>query len=196
VCDERINDGCNLAAPAFDPLSCGDVVFGASFGLAPRDTDWFEVVSETQRELTLTVTAEFPAQILILQGECLGELTTLAATAVEVGQSGSLAACVPAGSAYLFISTGTSARPIRSGIPCEGDPDELPGFYGNHYVLELQCAACVQPVFGDLNGDGLVDGADLGLLLGNWDGQGVGDLDGDGIVSGADLGLLLAGWTN
>ncbi len=48
------------------------------------------------------------------------------------------------------------------------------------------------PASEDLNGDGEVDGGDLGLLLANWGQPGVGDLDGDGIVSGSDLGLLLA----
>ncbi len=47
---------------------------------------------------------------------------------------------------------------------------------------------------GDLNGDGVVDGADLGALLQNWGGSGTGDLNGDGIVDGADLGLLLQNW--
>jgi len=47
----------------------------------------------------------------------------------------------------------------------------------------------------DLNGDGVVDGADLGILLANWGGTGLGDLNGDGIVDGADLGLLLAAWS-
>jgi len=46
----------------------------------------------------------------------------------------------------------------------------------------------------DLNGDGVVDGADLGLLLGEWGGPGAGDLNGDGTVDGADLGLLLGAW--
>lgn len=51
-----------------------------------------------------------------------------------------------------------------------------------------------QPEPCDLTGDGQVDGADLGLLLGNWGGSGVGDLDGDGAVDGADLGQLLGAW--
>ncbi len=46
----------------------------------------------------------------------------------------------------------------------------------------------------DLNGDGVVDGADLGILLNNWGGDGVGDLNGDGVVDGADLGILLINW--
>lgn len=50
-------------------------------------------------------------------------------------------------------------------------------------------------VFGDLNGDEVVDGADLGLLLANWGGSDAGDLNEDGVVDGADLGLLLASWS-
>jgi len=52
----------------------------------------------------------------------------------------------------------------------------------------------------DLNQDGVVAGADLGLLLAAWGPcasfpECGADLDCDGIVGGADLGLLLAAWT-
>lgn len=48
---------------------------------------------------------------------------------------------------------------------------------------------------GDLDGDGQVDGADLGLLLGAWGSTDpVADLDGEGVVDGADLGILLGAW--
>jgi hypothetical protein len=46
----------------------------------------------------------------------------------------------------------------------------------------------------DLDGSGSVDGADLGLLLGNWGAGGATDLSGDGTTDGADLGLLLGAW--
>jgi hypothetical protein len=50
---------------------------------------------------------------------------------------------------------------------------------------------------GDLDGDGLVTGADLGLLLGAWGAAGVpADLDLSGSVGGADLGVLLGNWSN
>lgn len=51
---------------------------------------------------------------------------------------------------------------------------------------------------GDLNDDGVVNGADLGLMLGAWGAPvafPAADLHQDGIVDGADLGLLLAAWT-
>jgi hypothetical protein len=52
------------------------------------------------------------------------------------------------------------------------------------------------PVFGDFNGDCVVDGADLGLLLSAWDSTDeTFDLNDDNIVDGADLGLLLSSWS-
>jgi hypothetical protein len=54
---------------------------------------------------------------------------------------------------------------------------------------------CPPPVQGDLNGDGVVNGADLGILLTGWGTNGAGDLNGDGVVDGADLGILLTAWT-
>jgi hypothetical protein len=47
----------------------------------------------------------------------------------------------------------------------------------------------------DLDGNGLVNGADLAILLSNWNGSGFGDLNGDGVVNGADLAGLLGHWT-
>ena len=53
------------------------------------------------------------------------------------------------------------------------------------------------PAPGDLNGDGRVDGADLGLLLAGWGTCGTpcpADLDANGVVNGADIGILLGNW--
>jgi len=47
----------------------------------------------------------------------------------------------------------------------------------------------------DLDGNGRIDGADLGILLSAWGSTGhPADLDGDGSVNGADLAALLAEW--
>lgn len=46
----------------------------------------------------------------------------------------------------------------------------------------------------DLDGNGVVDGADVGVLLAGWGGAGSADLDGSGAVDGADLGVLISSW--
>jgi hypothetical protein len=46
----------------------------------------------------------------------------------------------------------------------------------------------------DLDGDGSVNGLDLGILLSGW-GSAQGDIDGDGTIDGSDLGILLGSWT-
>lgn len=64
-------------------------------------------------------------------------------------------------------------------------------------TLEMSIKPATGGVFGDLNGDGVVDGADLGQLLSAWGAAGgPADLNEDGIVNGSDLGLLLGAWTN
>jgi len=64
--------------------------------------------------------------------------------------------------------------------------------------VELVGIACEDAdVPGDLNGDGCVDQADLGILLGDWGctgGDCPGDCDGDGDTDHSDLGILLAHW--
>ncbi|MFM7797622.1 MAG: hypothetical protein ACKPBA_01395, partial [Planctomycetota bacterium] len=42
--------------------------------------------------------------------------------------------------------------------------------------------------------DGMVNGADLGLVLSAWGLPGITDMNGDGVTNGADLGELLAHW--
>jgi hypothetical protein len=49
---------------------------------------------------------------------------------------------------------------------------------------------------GDLDGDGDVDLADLGILLASYEIDDGGDLDGDGDTDTADLGVLLADFGN
>ena len=65
--------------------------------------------------------------------------------------------------------------------------------------IQISCFGGGCPCSADLNGDGIVDGADFGLLLSGFGscpkkGECPGDLDGNGVVDGADIGLLLASW--
>ena len=53
----------------------------------------------------------------------------------------------------------------------------------------------IQSIPGDLDGDGMVNGTDLAVLLGNWNTSNKeADIDGSGKVDGADLARLLANW--
>ncbi len=74
----------------------------------------------------------------------------------------------------IDLYTGTS--PDRNG---DGIPDE-----------------CASPCIADLNGTGVVNAADLALLLGSWGPCPgcVADLDGNDVVNAADLALLLGNW--
>ena len=53
---------------------------------------------------------------------------------------------------------------------------------------------CNETCREDLDGDNLINGSDLSLLLNAWDTDGCPDLDGNGKVNGADLAILLARW--
>ena len=63
------------------------------------------------------------------------------------------------------------------------------------FAFRVHTETC--PLPGDLDHDGIVNGTDLGLLLGAWGttGDSEADLDHDGVVNGTDLGLLLAAWS-
>ncbi|MBL9148664.1 MAG: FG-GAP repeat protein [Phycisphaerae bacterium] len=93
----------------------------------------------------------------------------------------------------LFCSGGTSRLTIDV---VEGDCYfiRLGGAGGTSGVGTLtvtqDCAGCV----ADLNGDTVVNGADLSILLGNWGGAGAGDLNDDNVINGADLSILLGAW--
>ncbi|MFO0784342.1 MAG: hypothetical protein U0636_11740 [Phycisphaerales bacterium] len=63
------------------------------------------------------------------------------------------------------------------------------------FAFRVHTETC--PLPGDLDHDGIVNGTDLGLLLGAWGttGDSEADLDHDGVVNGTDLGLLLGAWS-
>ena len=87
----------------------------------------------------------------------------------------------------------TASRSDAAGL----HPDPL--FVAGHGLVRAFNAATRGRSFADLNLDGAVTGADLGILLGEWGKSGepgllYGDLSGDGTVNGADLGMLLGAW--
>ena len=68
---------------------------------------------------------------------------------------------------------------------------------GVNSTPEIDAIADVAPLPAspDVNGDGRIDGGDIGMVLARWGTADlVADLDGDGLVGGGDLGLVLAAW--
>ena len=100
----------------------------------------------------------------------------------------------PGGGVYASPNTSVVAR--RSEI-CGNSPDDFGG--SGDLVADGYTTVCSEDICpGDITGDCVVNGADLGLLISGW---GVcapicpGDLNLDGVVSGADLGIMISFWT-
>lgn len=96
------------------------------------------------------------------------------------------AACFPNG----FCLSLTEADATAAGADWKGPGTDCTDANGDDVP-----DACVDAIPGDFNGDGRVDGTDLGVFLVGWGQPGVTDLDGDGTTNGVDLGIMLVSWT-
>lgn len=94
-----------------------------------------------------------------------------------------------ASSTGFVALSGTIGQPDASGRMTGGAFAITGGFWSDG--ASIGSSTCD----GDVNGDGSIDGSDLGALLGAWGtSSSTADLNGDGIVNGADLGILLGAW--
>jgi len=194
-CDQRLNDGCNLvSAPTFSLTGCGATFTGVCPTGAPRDTDWWSFSLAAPTQVTFTLSGESPVEGLIVAGPC-SRTSTLARVSTSGCDAVALVRTLPAGQYWFVTAPATNVRPISSGAPCEdGDPETPPPFWGVRYVASMTCSE--PPASGDINEDGSINGADLGLLLAAWGTPDPdADLNGNGVVDGGDLGLLLAAWS-
>ena len=86
-----------------------------------------------------------------------------------------------AGGLFAVASSTSNLTPELEAQAWIGSEDDF-----DDRAIELDCP-------GDLNFDGRVDSADMGLLLGMWgEDRSIADLDRNGTVDSADLGLLLS----
>lgn len=88
---------------------------------------------------------------------------------------------IPVGSS-IFVKF--VAQDLNSGSLVEAAIDDV-------RIVTTACAT----VAGDANGDGMVNGQDLSILLSQWGSAGSADFDGDGSVAGPDLAVLLSNWS-
>jgi hypothetical protein len=167
-------DTCQLGKPNFTPIACGETICGTAWadgGL--RDTDWYEIEITEATEITFSATTTGPLVIGIVDTGGIPDCNLAAAlnpfATVPFCGEASFTACLGPGTYWFF-----AASSQFEGFPCSAGG----------------CNGCP-----DFNADGMVDGADLGLLLGAWGPGGeCFDLNQDGMVDGADLGLLLGAW--
>jgi len=139
-----------------------------------------------------------------LEAVATGEVTS--AGGVQYQISGEVDATLPAGTYYLNVGAVLvegGADPFSWSTSADGSLwinafdeagwTEDPGVPTPAFALEGAV------LLADLNGDGLIDGSDVGLLLSGWGdceacATCLADLNGDCTVDGADLGLLLGAW--
>ncbi len=89
-----------------------------------------------------------------------------------------------------FTSNHRGRLPMRAGVYWSGTVDS--SFDPSAYLAPTAVSAPAGCP-ADLNGDGIVGPADIGLLLAAW-GSSAGDLNGDDATDAADLGVLLESW--
>ena len=91
------------------------------------------------------------------------------------------------------IITPTTQMRLRFVVGDYNDGSVVEAGVDNLRIFGLECDDSIP---GDLNGDGQVNGADVGIFLALWGtSDPTADINGNGTVEGGDLGLLIANWT-
>jgi hypothetical protein len=185
--------------------------------LDPRDTDSESDVFLRDRlaGTTAWVSPDFPGAIASIgyigtgltdDGEsviCVGSF---------LGSSGATVSRLIRRSVETGVAEWVSATPwgkpgftATSLTPFTADGTQVFFFGAESAVVPFVTSSLTQPLArlytapqpADLNNDGVVNAADLALLLGVWGSSGgPADLDGDGTVGAGDLAVLVGAWTN
>jgi hypothetical protein len=162
------------------------------------ETDYLEPVSpEVAGELGTKVDIDGDVIVASAPYATMGGLSGATGGAVIYGRVGGVwnagtAIQAPAPAIDDLFSQGVAINGSTVVIGSERD-DDMGGNSGTVYFYEPSCPEQSCP--GDLNGDGVVNAADLSILLGSWN-TASNDLDGNGIVNAADLSVLLGAWGN
>lgn len=100
----------------------------------------------------------------------------------------------PATLRFGFDTTGVGAGVVTRSATVTCTDENIPGEDVSFLTLTLSVTVGAATP-GDLNGDGLVNGADLAIVLGQWGTSGSADIDGNGTVDGADVAIVLGFWS-
>ncbi len=141
---ELCPDTCTLGAPSFTTLECGKTICGTAWASGgTHDTDWYQVVVSTTRELTFTANSQLDIKIGLVDNDgvpsCDGPLAQSPFANTGFCGTASFTACLTPGT-YWLVVTPTS----YDGFPCDS------GF--NQYSISLACGGtCVPPTCGAPN---------------------------------------------
>ncbi|MSR41234.1 MAG: hypothetical protein EXS10_04950 [Phycisphaerales bacterium] len=116
--------------------------------------------------------------------------TRIAAYSAQCPPSGALVGCSDNGAG---CPNGTSSMSLAAtiGLPLYVRVGGATG--GGAGMINFVCVPTPPACQGDVDVNGVVDGADLTIVLNGW-GTASGDLDGNGIVDAADITLILNAW--
>lgn len=163
------------------------------------DVDWYAFPATAGTKIAVTVTpVGFAAYQAGPQTSACNTGTTLNSLAAQ-----NLAFQVFSGT---NLSSAVSTQDVNAAGLAESVVD-LPVTSGGNWFIKVYSASSntVSQLYsismtvtagrvGDLTGDGIVNGADLSVMLAGWGNPGSTDLDGNGTTNGADLSLLLGNW--
>jgi len=95
------------------------------------------------------------------------------------------------GGIFIYPSGVASETQLVSTTICGNSPRNVSGAY------QADSASQVCDCHADVNGDSVVNGIDLAIIVSNWaTASATADLTGDGTVNGADLAIVLGSWGN
>ena len=187
ICGQDVNGGCitNEQNPPVTQVNFGDVICGTFWGTGgQRDSDWYEFTVPPGQVLVVNwkVYSPVPLFLLILDSQCPPNNISLGDGACPTTATATLGG----GTYRAFIAPSNF-----DGLAC-GTGDL------NNYVATItgtQQFTEAHQCTGDLDEDGTVDGADLAMLISQWNSSAQwADLNMDGVVNGADQAILLGNW--
>lgn len=144
-CNEpSVNDGCEQSdgEPAFTDLALGTPWVGRSWAFGRRDVDWLRLEVPPGTPLAVRLDAEFPAELVVMQGDCQDGFAAIAWTNVAPRDSGVLDAIASEdGVTYVVVAPGRDGYPILRGIECITAPAASPRTFGNRYRVRVDASS-------------------------------------------------------
>ncbi len=187
--------------PLVAPLPADPLPGEVSIAVDPRDGGVWLTSSESRSAFKYAVNPDTGAAVL---ADSFTHVDLLGATGLEVSRGGRL--YMTKADIIAEFSRGPTGAWTRTtqtafaGLP-SGGLFRLARGRSNYTPGDVDALQIVPPIppcarFGDLNGDGAINAADLALMLGSWGPCGLcaADLNGDGVVSAADLAIMLGAW--